>query len=323
MANEDEISEEKVNLPDDEFIDSIEENIPPSFSPTEVEHVEEPKTPSLPEISPEPEIVRLVAEDTPDDPMPELPTPAPEAIEDPLDALSEDVPDMWRIDAAAVDMDEIYSQDEQIIEVSFDDDLGSGDVQVTFDDFHHTAVEDSMASDDDAPSLHPARALPVDTVGEPDLELMIQTSFNHMGDSSWIQAAQVLSSASTNRQNDPSILNNLGLALLQSALEMDNKGDPMSSSQYEASIMALRQGAKVDSENNTLLLNLAHALLVSGRAEKALGVLNVLRTRDSSNVEVENALGAGLIQLGRFEEARSVLSPYAEDTVVLGNLELI
>ena len=297
--------------------------MPQSFSPTEVENFDQPETPSLPEISPESEIVRLVAEETPDAPSTELPKPVPEVIEDPLDALSEDVPDMWRIDAAAVDMDEIYSQDEQIIEVSFDDDLDSGDVQVTFDDFHHTAVEDSMASDDDAPSLHPAKALPVDTVGEPDLELMIQTSFNHMGDSSWIQAAQVLSSASTNRQNDPSILNNLGLALLQSALEMDNKGDPMSSSQYEASIMALRQGAKVDSENNTLLLNLAHALLVSGRAEKALGVLNVLRARDSTNVEVENALGAGLIQLGRFEEARSVLSPYAEDTVVLANLELI
>ena len=320
---EDEISDEEVNVPGDDYIDSIDENLPQSFSPTEVENVEQPEAPSLPEISPESEIVRLVAEETPDAPSTELPKPVPEVIEDPLDALSEDVPDMWRIDAAAVDMDEIYSQDEQIIEVSFDDDLGSGDVQVTFDDFHHTAVEDSMASDDDAPSLHPARALPVDTVGEPDLELMIQTSFNHMGDSSWIQAAQVLSSASTNRQNDPSILNNLGLALLQSALEMDNKGDPMSSSQYEASIMALRQGAKVDSENNTLLLNLAHALLVSGRAEKALGVLNVLRARDSSNVEVENALGAGLIQLGRFEEARSVLSPYAEDTVVLANLELI
>ena len=320
---EDEISDEEVNVPDDDYIDSIDENLPQSFSPTEVENFEQPEDPSLPEISPESEIVRLVAEETPDAPSTELPKPVPEVIEGPLDALSEDVPDMWRIDAAAVDMDEIYSQDEQIIEVSFDDDLDSGDVQVTFDDFHHTAVEDSMASDDDAPSLHPARALPVDTVGEPDLELMIQTSFNHMGDSSWIQAAQVLSSASTNRQNDPSILNNLGLALLQSALEMDNKGDPMSSSQYEASIMALRQGAKVDSENNTLLLNLAHALLVSGRAEKALGVLNVLRARDSSNVEVENALGAGLIQLGRFEEARSVLSPYAEDTVVLANLELI
>ena len=97
----------------------------------------------------------------------------------------------------------------------------------------------------------------------------------------------------------------------------------MSSSQYEASIMALRQGAKVDAENNTILLNLAHALLVSGRAEKALGVLNILRSRESSNVEIENALGAGLIQLGRTEEARSVLSPYSEDEVVSGNLELI
>ena len=97
----------------------------------------------------------------------------------------------------------------------------------------------------------------------------------------------------------------------------------MSSSQYEASIMALRQGAKVDTENNTILLNLAHALLVSGRAEKALGVLNILRSRESSNVEIENALGAGLIQLGRTEEARSVLSPYSEDEVVSGNLELI
>ena len=319
---EDEIPEE-VNLPDDDFIDSIDENASPSFSPDEVDYIGDSDEPPLPEISSEPEIARLVAEEAPDDPSAVLPKPAPDEIEDPLDAFSEDVPDMWRIDAAAVDMDAIYSQDEQIIEVSFDDDLDSGDVQVTFDDFHHTAVEDSMASDDDAPSLHPARALPVDTVGEPDLELMIQTSFNHMGESSWIQAAQVLSSASTNRQNDPSILNNLGLALLQSALEMDNKGDPMSSSQYEASIMALRQGAKVDSENNTLLLNLAHALLVSGRAEKALGVLNVIRARDSSNVEVENALGAGLIQMGRFEEARSVLSPYAEDTVVLANLELI
>ena len=320
---EDEILEEEVNLPIDEITDYIDENVSLPFDVIEVAQIGEPEVPSLPEISSEPETVRLVAEDTLNDSSQELPKPATGVIEDPLDALSEDVPDMWRIDAAAVDMDEIYSQDEQIIEVSFEDDLGSGDVQVTFDDFHHTAVEDSMASDDDAPALHPARALPVDTVGEPDLELMIQASFNHMGDSSWLQAAQVLSSASTNRQNDPSILNNLGLALLQSALEMDNKGDPMSSSQYEASIMALRQGAKVDSENNTLLLNLAHALLVSGRAEKALGVLNVLRSREDANVEVENALGAGLIQLGRTEEARSVLSPYAEDKVVLANLELI
>ena len=254
---------------------------------------------------------------------PELPaaeivehTPAQEVVAD-------EVPEMWRIDAAAVDMDAIYAQDEQIVEVSFEEELGDSDVQVSFDDFHYSPEEDSMASDDDAPGLHPARALPVDSAGQPEITTMIDAAFEHMGNSAWMQAAQILSTASTNRQNDPSILNNLGLALLQSALEMDSQNDPMSSSQYEASIMALRQGAKIDSNNNTILLNLSHALLVSGRAEKALGVLNHLRSREQNNVEVENAYGACLIQLGRDDEAQSILQPYANDSVVSENLALI
>ena len=243
-------------------------------------------------------------------------TPAPEVIID-------DVPDMWRIDAAAVDMEAIYAQDEQIVEVSFEEDTVDSDVQVSFDDFHYSPEEDSMASDDEAPGLHPARALPVDSAGQPEIATMIDAAFEHMANSAWMQAAQILSTASTNRQNDPSILNNLGLALLQSALEMDAQNDPMSSSQYEASIMALRQGAKIDSDNNTILLNLSHALLVSGRAEKALGVLNVLRSREQNNIEVENAFGACLIQLGRDDEAQSILQPYSSDSVVSENLALI
>ena len=237
--------------------------------------------------------------------------------------LAEGVPDMWKIDAAEVDMDAIYSQEEQIIEVTFDNELQSDDVQVSFDDFHHSAVEESMASDDDAPELHPAKALAVESSGQPEITNMINSAFEYMANSSWMQAAQVLSTASNNRPNDPAILNNLGLALLQSALEMDSKNDPMSSSQYEAAIMALRQGAKVDSNNNTILLNLSHALLVSGRAEKALKVINVLRGREANNLEVENVLGACLIQLGRDEEAESVLQPFASDSIVAGNLDLI
>ena len=237
--------------------------------------------------------------------------------------LAEGVPDMWKIDAAEVDMDAIYSQEEQIIEVTFDNEFQSDDVQVSFDDFHHSPVEESMASDDDAPELHPAKALAVESSGQPEITNMINSAFEYMANSSWMQAAQVLSTASNNRPNDPAILNNLGLALLQSALEMDSKNDPMSSSQYEAAIMALRQGAKVDSNNNTILLNLSHALLVSGRAEKALKVINVLRGREANNLEVENVLGACLIQLGRDEEAESVLQPFASDSVVAGNLDLI
>ena len=255
----------------------------------------------------------------------ELELPAAEVVEitPAQEVVIDDVPDMWRIDAAAVDMEAIYAQDEQIVEVSFEEDTEDSDVQVSFDDFHYSPEEDSMASDDDAPGLHPARALPVDSAGQPEIATMIDAAFEHMGNSAWMQAAQILSTASTNRQNDPSILNNLGLALLQSALEMDAQNDPMSSSQYEASIMALRQGAKIDSDNNTILLNLSHALLVSGRAEKALGVLNVLRSREQNNIEVENAFGACLIQLGRDDEAQSVLQPYASDSVVSENLALI
>ena len=255
----------------------------------------------------------------------ELVEPTSQIVEDVSveEVAVDDVPDMWRIDAAAVDMDAIYAQDEQIVEVSFEEDLGDSDVQVSFDDFHYSPEEDSMASDEDAPELHPARALPVDSAGQPEIATMIDAAFEHMGNSAWMQAAQILSTASTNRQDDPSILNNLGLALLQSALEMDSENDPMSGSQYEAAIMALRQGAKIDSDNNTILLNLSHALLVSGRAEKALGVLSVLRGRAQNNVEIENAFGACLIQLGRDEEAQSILQPYASDSVVSGNLALI
>lgn len=325
----DESSEIEVAVEPDEvepIIVELPEEIVPQDTDSVIEDVEsdvEEQAAQIETVSaPGSEVVRLNA-------SPEyVEAQVPETVEiksielNPVDIV-EDVPDMWRIDAAEVDMDEIYSQDEQIIEVSFDDDLSSGDVEVSFDDFHHSPVEDSMASDDDAPGLHPAKALAVDASGEPELASMINSAFDYMGESAWVEAAQILSTASSNRTNDPEILNNLGLALLQSALDLDSSGDPMSSSQYEASIMALRQSAKLDPNNNTILLNLAHALLVSGRAEKAFGVLNVLRDREKANIEIENAFGACLIQLGRDEEAQKILIPYSSDAIVSGNLALL
>ena len=325
----DESSEIEVAVEPDE-VEPIIVELPEEIVPQDIDSVTEDVESDVEEqaaqietvSAPGSEVVRLNA-------SPEyLEAQVPETVEiksielNPVDIV-EDVPDMWRIDAAEVDMDEIYSQDEQIIEVSFDDDLSSGDVEVSFDDFHHSPVEDSMASDDDAPGLHPAKALAVDASGEPELASMINSAFDYMGESAWVEAAQILSTASSNRTNDPEILNNLGLALLQSALDLDSSGDPMSSSQYEASIMALRQSAKLDPNNNTILLNLAHALLVSGRAEKAFGVLNVLRDREKANIEIENAFGACLIQLGRDEEAQKILIPYSSDAIVSGNLALL
>ena len=59
--------------------------------------------------------------------------------------------------------------------------------KLSFDDFHYSPEEDSMASDDDAPGLHPARALPVDSAGQPEITTMIDAAFEHMGNSAWMQ----------------------------------------------------------------------------------------------------------------------------------------
>ena len=237
--------------------------------------------------------------------------------------LKDEIPDMWKIDAAEVDIDEIYSQEEKIVEVSYDDDQYTSDVEVSFDDFHYSPNEESSMSMDDSPQLHPAKALAIDSSASPEFQDLVSEGFDMMANQSWIQAAQVFSRLSAGMQNDANVLNNLGLSILQSALEMDADGDTMADSQYEASIMALRQAAKVDPTNNVILLNLAHSLLVSGRAEKALGIVNVVQSRLSGEIEVENLKASCFIQLGRNEEARAILQPFAHDDVVAGNLALI
>ena len=248
-----------------------------------------------------------------------LPT---EPIVTPID-LQDEIPDMWRIDAAEVNMEDLYAQEDKIVEVTYEEEELLSNVEVTFDDFHYSPEEESTAGDEDAPQLHPAKALPIDTASVPELSSLVSEGFEMMANQSWLRAAQIFSTISQNMQNEPSVLNNLGLTILQSALEMDAEGDTMAESQYEASIMALRQGAKVDPSNNAILLNLGHSLLVSGRAEKALGIAEVLLSRTNGDVEIVNLKGSCLIQLDREDEARQVLSPFANDTIVAGNLALI
>ncbi len=236
--------------------------------------------------------------------------------------ISEEIPDMWRIDAAEVNIDEIYSQEDKVVEVSYDEDMYTSDVEVSFDDFHYSADGESSMSMENSPQLHPAKALAIDVEALPEFQDLVNEGFDMMANQLWLQAAQIFSRLSSGMQNDASVLNNLGLTILQSALEMDAEGDTMADSQYEASIMALRQAAKIDPKNNVILLNLAHSLLVSGRAEKALGIVNVVQSRLTGDVEVENLKASCFIQLGRNEEARAFLQPFAHDTVVAGNLAL-
>ena len=302
----------------------------PVESKSEPEIEVESVTDAEEEIIESPEVpIRIEASIVPEEPIqtivesiPEIELPEP-IVNVEKSSNNVDVPDIWRIDAAEVNMEEIYAETEKIVEVSYGDELEMDEIHVQFDELHYEADGSTIFSIDDSPELHPARAMEVNTAGDMALEKLIDSAFGHMGSNSWLQAAQVLQGASAMSPNDPAILNNMGLAILQQSLEMDSAGDAMASSQYESAIMALRQAAKQDATDNTILLNLAHALLVSGRTEKALKVVEVLCFRDLGNVEAENVRGACLIQMGRSEEAKEVLSPYSDDSLVAANLNRI
>ena len=236
----------------------------------------------------------------------------------------EEIPNMWKIEAAPVDFDQIYSQEEEVVEVTFADEYSTDDVMVEFDDFHHESTEPSVFQiEESTPKLHPARALVVDFAGDTDLETRVRSSFEHMSDGSWMQAAQELSAANRANPNDPPLLNNLGLALLQNALEMDSDNDPLADTQYEAAIMSLRQAAKIDTSSDVILTNLAHALLVSGRTEKALGVIKVVAARNPENPESANIQGSCFLQMGQIDDAKRIFSAYANDEYCSSNLALI
>ena len=123
---------------------------------------------------------------------------------------------------------------------------------------------------------------------------------------------------------DAAIFNNYGLSLLQRAIEMANGGDEsiriMSSSQFESAILALREAAKSNPDESIILLNLSHALLVSGRAEKALKIVEVHNSRNPSSLEGANLEAAALVSIGQSVTAKNKLSSFKGDSIIDENL---
>ena len=88
----------------------------------------------------------------------------------------------------------------------------------------------------------------------------------------------------------------------------------------ESAILALREAAKSNPDESLILLNLAHALLVSGRSEKALKIIEVHNTKNTNSVEGANLHAAALVSLGQSVNAKVILSKYRGDSIVDENL---
>ena len=275
----------------------------PSIEPLRVE-----AAPTLPHIEVvEAQEVRVAAV--------ELMSPPPPSNE----ALFEEVPDMWRIDASPVNMEELYATEEQVVEVVHSMD----EVDATY--MHDLGVED-LHPDSGIISLelHPAKALGVNLNGMPELEEVLAEGFYAIGEESWAQAAISFQKLAAKMPGDSAVFNNYGLALLQRALSMAKSSDlevqQLSSTQFESAILALREAAKSSPANGTILLNLAHALLVSGRAEKAFNLLFMYQKHNENTSESANLEAATLVSMGESGRALEVLKAVPHDAIIASNI---
>ena len=257
-------------------VEPVQAQVAPSVAPAQIPRLEPvQEAAAIPRLEPAPpaslprleaqisltEVNTIVANDD---------APQPPSTEQ----MPADVPDLWRIDAAAPDMEEIYAQSEQVVEV-----VHTMEAEPRI--FVHESAPEDFAEMNGVISLdiHPAQALDVNLDGLPELKVTLQQGFDALGAASWAQAAIAFQKLAARMPGDASVFNNYGLSLLQRALVMAKSPDldvqNLATTQFESSILALREAAKTAPAEAIILMNLAHALLVSGRAEKAVGLVQM------------------------------------------------
>ena len=241
------------------------------------------------------------------------------------------MPDYWKIDAQIPDYEEIYGQESAVVEMeyaSFDDDVVVYDhTQDSPAAVFHTPLEATPqipAKRSVKLRLHPAQALGVDVGQSAELQTMLNEGFQAMQRSDWSSAARSFQRMAAALPSNAEVYNNYGIALLQRATAMRDGGDPqqevVAETQFESSILALREAAKNAPTNGDVLVNLAIALIESGRAEKALGIMNVHNARTPGSEKGLNTAGVAMFNLGQLTQAVETFGKAGGDAIVSGNL---
>jgi tetratricopeptide (TPR) repeat protein len=305
--------------------DSQEAPSPDIISEDEVkESIAEP-------INTSPEIPETIAE------APDLPTieevPAPVSSPMRITAIpiveasvdTSDLPDEWSIESFG-GSDQIFTAEEDVVEVVFSD-LEDTIVHVEHDDHNYPQVDsDSVYSEQSLQpfDLHPAQALMVDVGSDSESRALLESGFTSIGQGDWRSAARSFQQVVARYPQDAGAMNNYGIALLQVASSMQHSNDPIevanSATQFEAAILSLREAVRTNSSQPETIYNLSQALLLSGREEKALALLDMAGDESQSESNFTNLRAAILAQLGRYDEAKRLLIPLQEDRLVSTNL---
>ncbi len=318
------ISEEEYESSDDDY-DSQEVPSPGIISEDEVkEPIEEPinASPEIPETLAEAPDLPAIEEVAPPVSSPIRITAIP-IVEASVD--TSDLPDEWSIESFG-GSDQIFTAEEDVVEVVFSD-LEDTIVHVEHDDDNYPQVDsDSVYSEQSLQpfDLHPAQALMVDVGSDSESRALLESGFTSIGQGDWRSAARSFQQVVARYPQDAGAMNNYGIALLQVASSMQHSNDPIevanSATQFEAAILSLREAVRTNSSQPETIYNLSQALLLSGREEKALALLDMAGDESQSESNFTNLRAAILAQLGRYDEAKRLLMPLQEDRLVSNNL---
>ena len=261
--------------------------------------------PTEEEVSPTPEPVRITA-------IPIMEATLAEAIPQiPLDTTSGEG---------------IFAQDDDVIEVVFSD-LEDTVVHVDHgvdDSFVQPQVVEYAEKTFTPFDLHPARAMTVQASNDESLKALVESGFVSIGQGDWRSAARSFQRVLASVPGDVGAMNNYGIALLQVATTMQESADPVdvsnAATQFEAAILSLREAVRANTDHPEPLYNLAQALLLSGREEKALGLVGMASETEKSKSHFVNLHAAILAQMGQYGEAKTMLASIQGEPLVSQNL---
>lgn len=236
----------------------------------------------------------------------------------------DDAPALWSIHAQPVDMEQLNDELESIVEYQHKEEE---DVIV----YNHAIeekvnVEIEEQNQTSSFTLYPTRAQPVTLIDSSQAEIL-DSAFQSLGIGDWANAARYFQLIIAKQPNDPAVMNNYGLSLMERAFEMESSDDPTAAdkafAQYKSAILVLREAAKLDTENMDYLYNLSHALLLSGREEKTIELVKRIKSIEGDTPDTSVLMAACLFNQGLFDLAKREILPFSNLEIVAQNLSAI
>jgi tetratricopeptide (TPR) repeat protein len=233
----------------------------------------------------------------------------------------DDAPALWSIHAQPVDMQQLNDELESIVEYQHkeEDDVVVYDHAIEQEDNVEVEEQNQISSF----TLYPTRAQPVILVDNSQAEIL-NSAFQSLGIGDWANAARYFQQIIAKQPNDPAVMNNYGLSLMERAFEMESSDDPTAAdkafAQYKSAILVLREAAKLDAENMDYLYNLSHALLLSGREEKTIELVKRIKSIEGDTPDTSVLMAACLFNQGLFDLAKKEILQFSNLEIVAQNL---